>query len=145
MMNNFPDDMLKHAENELRLIGFDNAIGQFIVGLLHSSYSLTNGNLYYMEHILNMPNHLLSGNVLSPITEEDFEEAPVEGSVYLRCKRYFPVYKDIKTGYYYNDQAVAFIKKDDPRQAKFYMSQNGMSSTKKIELPYIPNEEIVYI
>jgi hypothetical protein len=147
MFNNFPDDLYKHAETELENIGFKNSVGVFIMGLLQSSATLSGNNLDVMRYISNIPNILLNGGVLSPITEQDFgdeKEYDLQKDPFIRCKRYFWVYKNTLDGKYYDDRTEGFVSKDNTNNITF-MNQGKYKSTKEIKLPYLPETKITYI
>jgi hypothetical protein len=148
---NVSDLFLNHAKEELEKINMLNQpIGEAVLRLIEESVKISGNNATVISMLCQMPFKLVDNQVLSPITEEDFEEQfdenpsgdPVK---VLRCKRRYSVYKDLSNDTYYDDKGIAYINVNDPQQNKMYIYQGSFNSKVKIDLPYSAQEQIVYI
>lgn len=143
------EEILKHAKEELRRIGFDNhPFGIAVLKYIEECYTLCDYNELMRNQLNTFIPTLMDKRVLSPITEDDFKVINVDdgsGNIVQisQCTRYEHLYKEAD-GKYYDNRAVAFLDKN-PMNGKMYMYNGGNSSRREVELPYMPQEEIVYI
>jgi hypothetical protein len=144
----FIDHLIKFAENELKLIGFDQApVGQTMLEFLKNSAELSNNDSVTMAEMSNMLTKLINRQPISPITEADFKlEYPDQEHSQLnlmRCTRYPHVYQSAD-GKYWDDRAVAFRFANSPETDRMFVYRpNG--SKREITLPYYPDTKVEYL
>jgi len=142
----FIDHLIKYAENELKLIGFDQTpVGETMLEFLKNSAELSKNDLATMTELSGMLTRLINRQPISPITESDFvSETYTENSntvEIMRCTRYPYLYR-MPDGKYYDDRAVAFRYADSNSNDKMYLYQSEKGSKQEVTLPYYPNEEL---
>ena len=135
-MTGWIEDILKHSETELELLGLDHTkLGPLILGFTKDLHGTLGNQPTAMKSILRTMINLIDKKPVAPITETDFVDD--------KCTRCSYIYKS-KDGRYYNDRAVVFKKSyDDPSSQYMYQGQQG--SKQEITLPYVLREEIVII
>ena len=144
----FIDHLTKYAENELKLIGFDQTpIGKTMLEFLKNSAELSKNDPVTMTEIANMLSKLINRQPISHITETDFAlEYPDHEHSQLnlmRCTRYPHVYQTAD-GKYWDDRAVAFRFANSLETDRMFVYRpNG--SKREITLPYYPETKIEYL
>ena len=140
------DHVIEYAEQELELINFDKTdVGPTMHEFLRQAAALSQDDKKTMKQIVGMLDRLVDQLPISIITDDDFvEETRPDGKTMARCTRYKYLYR-APDGRYYDDRAVTFIRRDDPKLNHQYIHQGQLSSRREVSLPYMPNEEIVYL
>ena len=135
-MTTWIDNVIKHSETELHLLGLDQTkLGPLILDFIKNLQQTLGNQPNAMKSILKTTADLVDRKPVAPITETDFVDD--------RCTRYSYIYKS-EDGKYYNDRAVVFKKSyDDPSSQ--YLYQGRQRSKQEITLPYVLREEIVLI
>ena len=142
----FIDHLIKYAENELKLIGFDQTpVGETMLEFLKNSAELSKNDVATMTELSGMLTRLINRQPISPVTESDFvSETYTENSntvEIMRCTRYPYLYR-MPDGKYYDDRAVAFRYADSNSNDKMYLYQSEKGSKQEVTLPYYPSEEL---
>jgi hypothetical protein len=138
--------LLEFAKTELKLINFDQSdLYEPILSFLKYNAKECQNNTDTMHQVVNLLTKLIDNNLLSPITEDDFELEYQDDTITIyKCTRHPYIYKD-SNGKYWNDRAIAFQFDDNTNGDKVYLYQSGNNSKQEVELPYTPKETIKII
>jgi len=134
------------AERELDRAGFgDKEFKSAVLHFLDAADELVKGDAESVKKLSRVIDSLVDRQVLTEITEDDFEDeyhSQGENTVVIRrCTRY-PYLYQTEDGRYWDDRAVAFQREDSLESDRMYIYQSGNSSKREVELPYFPQERI---
>jgi hypothetical protein len=134
-MTTWIDNVIKHSETELHLLGLDQTnLGPLILDFIRNLQQTLGNQPTMMKSILKTTSDLIDHKPIAPITEADFVDD--------KCTRCSYIYKSGEK--YYNDRAVVFKKSYDDLSSQ-YLYQGQQRSKQEITLPYVLREEIVLI
>lgn len=142
------DYILKYAERELKFAKLDkHPISCSTLTFIKDLCDMTKCEPNAMTHYIHVLQRLIEIKPITPITEDDFEPQSIDignGNTVIRyiCTRWSTIYKDTD-GYYYDDQAVIFRVKNQPKLGSMCIYQGLLNSKKQIKLPYVIDPQIV--
>jgi hypothetical protein len=143
-INGWTKDILQHSKKELELIGLANLpVGESILNFIKESSEACHQNTFLINKMINGLYKLVNQEVLSEITEIDFD-GPISEDNVIKCTRYEHVVKDLTDGNYYDMHGIVYLSKDDDMRTKVYMYNDLYNSKVKITLPYLPSQQIRY-
>ena len=144
----FKQHLKKYTQREFELSGFDKTnFGKSAITLLEDLADLCKNDPVLMKDMLGLLTRLIDMKPIAPITEDDFEVKSTDNgdkSPISICLRHPYIYRT-SDGKYWNDRAIAFLRKDDQNFNKMYLYQAVHNSKQQITLPYYPEEVIEYI
>lgn len=134
-MTTWIDNVIKHSETELHLLGLDQTnLGPLVIDFIKNLHQTLGNQPTAMKSILKTTADLVDQKPVAVITEADFVDD--------RCMRCPYIYKSEEK--YYNDRAVVFKKSYDDLNSQ-YLYQGQKRSKQEITLPYVLREEIVLV
>lgn len=140
------DSLIEHAKRELELAGFcypdadatDIKIAESIIALLEV-FEKQNHTTYSAQRTMELLSTLAVYEPLTPLTGEDSEWSPIEGTYCrnIRCPR---VYKKVEgdTVGYIDTKAKVFVEENGDRFTNY-------NSREEITFPYTPQTRIVNV
>lgn len=145
----YKNKLLEFSEKELEHLNFhDTRVSRDIMSLLENLDNLCGSNKKLMLNIVSMLPRLIELQPIAPITENDFEKDEktneVGSEIREQCTRSPHIYRG-KDGKYYDDRYYTFKFSSANPNDKMFIYQNGRSSKKEIDLPYMPEERVIYL